>query len=223
MDFDHKLVLSSDDILEIDSIPKRLAVLGGGAVGVEFASVFRSYGERGHAHRDHAPAPSHRGRGCGQGARLKAFRRRKIECLLGSKVEKVDKTAHGVKILAVVADGKSQILEADVLLSAVGRRPLTDDVGLEKTLAKPDAKGFVQVDSMMRTKEPERLRHRGRRVRRRRWRTSRAPRASSRSSTSPERTRGRSTTTRFPPAPTHRRRWPASASRRRRRASAATT
>ncbi len=153
MDFDHKLILSSDDILEIGRIPKRLAVLGAGAVGVEFASVFRSYGSDVtliEVMPQLLPIEDH---DAGKEL-LKAFRRRKIDCLLSSKVEKVDKTDKGVKILVVVADGKSQVLEADALLSAVGRRPLTDDVGLEKTQAKPDAKGFIQVDSMMRTKEP---------------------------------------------------------------------
>jgi dihydrolipoamide dehydrogenase len=153
MDFDHKLILSSDDILEIGSIPKKLAVLGGGAVGVEFASVFRSYGSDVtliEVMPQLLPIEDH---DAGKEL-LKAFRRRKIECLLSSKVEKVEKTAQGVKVLVVVADGKPQILEADALLSAVGRRPLTDDAGLDKTQAKPDAKGFIQVDSMMRTKEP---------------------------------------------------------------------
>jgi dihydrolipoamide dehydrogenase len=150
MDFDHKLILSSDDILEIGSIPKKLAVLGGGAVGVEFASVFRSYGSDVtliEVMPQLLPIEDH---DAGKEL-LKAFRRRKIECLLSSKVEKVEKTAQGVKVLVVVADGKPQILEADALLSAVGRRPLTDDAGLDKTQAKPDAKGFIQVGDVVPT------------------------------------------------------------------------
>ncbi len=153
LDFDHEKVFSSDDILLIQKIPKRLAVLGGGAVGVEFASIFRSYGSevtiielmpRLLPIEDEDSSKE----------LLKAFRKRKIQCLLGMKLEKLEKTADGVRLLVVSADGKSQTVEADLLLSAVGRRPLTDDVGLGATQAKPDARGFLAVDSMMRTKEP---------------------------------------------------------------------
>jgi dihydrolipoamide dehydrogenase len=153
MDFDHKLILSSDDILEIGKIPKRLAVLGGGAVGVEFASVFRSYGSEVTLIEVMPQLLPIEDEDAGKEL-WKAFRRRKINCLLASKVEKVDKTDDGVKLLVVGAHGNSQTIEADVLLSAVGRRPLTEDVGLDKTQARPDIKGFLQVDSMMRTKEP---------------------------------------------------------------------
>ncbi len=153
MDFDHKLILSSDDILEIGKIPKRLAVLGGGAVGVEFASVFRSYGSEVTLIEVMPQLLPIEDDDAGKEL-WKAFRRRKINCLLASKIEKVDKRADGLELLVVGAHGNSQTIEADVLLSAVGRRPLTEDVGLEKTQARPDIKGFLQVDSMMRTKEP---------------------------------------------------------------------
>ncbi|MHB1847221.1 MAG: dihydrolipoyl dehydrogenase [Deltaproteobacteria bacterium] len=153
VDFDHERVYSSDDILLIQKVPKRLVVLGAGAVGVEFASIFRSYGSevtivevmpRLLPIEDEDSSKEI----------LKAFRRRKIECLLGAKLEKLEKTKEGVRLLVVGADGKSRTIEADLLLSAVGRRPLTDDVGLDQTQAKPDAKGFLAVDEMMRTKEP---------------------------------------------------------------------
>ncbi|MHB8417639.1 MAG: dihydrolipoyl dehydrogenase [Myxococcales bacterium] len=153
IDFDGKRVLSSDDILRIDRIPKRLAILGGGAVGVEFASVFRSFGSE-VTLIELLPQllpieDEDLGKELG-----KAFRRRKIACLVGSKVEKVTRTEAGVELLVVGADGKSQTVTADVVLSAVGRKPLTAEVGLEGTRAKPDARGFIAVDPMMRTQEP---------------------------------------------------------------------
>jgi len=153
IDFDGQRILSSDDILRIDRVPKRLAVLGAGAVGVEFASVFRSFGSEVtivEVMPNLLPVED-----ADLGKELqKAFRRRKIACLVGSKVEKVTKTGSGVELLVADADGKTQTVAADVLLSAVGRKPLTADVGLEGTKARPDARGFIAVDSMMRTQEP---------------------------------------------------------------------
>ena len=153
LEFDHERILSSDDILQIDRIPKRLAVVGGGAVGVEFASIFRSYGAEVTLIELMPQLLPIEDEDCGKEL-AKAFRRRKISCLLGSKVEKAERTKDGLRLLVVGADGKTQTIETDLLLSAVGRRPLTEDVGLEKTRAKPDARGFVQVDGQMRTQEP---------------------------------------------------------------------
>ena len=153
VDFDGKLVYSSDHILKIDRIPKRLAVLGGGAVGVEFASVFRSYGSEVTLIELMPTLIPLEDEDLGRQL-AKSFGRRKIEVLTGVKMEKLEKLANGVKLTVVSADGKTQSIEADLLLSAVGRRPVTDDVGLEKTAVKPDARGFIPVDGMMRTKEP---------------------------------------------------------------------
>ncbi len=153
MDFDGKLVLSSDHILNLDRIPKRLAVLGGGAVGVEFASVFRSYGSEVTVIEllpNLLPLEDE-----DLGKQLaRSFQRRKIGVLVASKLEKLEKLGNGVKLTVAGADGKTQIIEADLLLSAVGRRPITEDVGLDKTQIKPDARGFIAVDGMMRTTEP---------------------------------------------------------------------
>jgi len=153
MDFDGKLVLSSDHILSIDRIPKRLAVLGGGAVGVEFASVFRSYGSEVTVIEVLPNLLPLEDEDLGKQL-AKSFQRRKMGVLVASKLEKLDKLPNGVKLTVTSADGKTQTLEADVLLSAVGRRPITDDVGLDKTQVKADARGFIAVDGMMRTKEP---------------------------------------------------------------------
>jgi dihydrolipoamide dehydrogenase len=154
IDFDGKRILSSDHILKLPALPKRLAVLGAGAVGVEFASVFRSFGSEVTIIEilpqllpveDEDAAKE----------LLRAFKRRKISCLLGSKVEKVERSETGVKLEVAAGDGKRQQLEADLLLSAVGRRPVTEDVGLDKTQIKPDPRGFIPVDGLMRTQEPD--------------------------------------------------------------------
>ena len=153
IEFDGERILSSDDILRIPKIPKRLAILGAGAVGVEFASAFRSFGSEVTIVEVLPQLLPVEDEDCGKEL-VKAFRRRKIRALVGAKVEGVEKIESGVRLHVVGADGKTQVVEADVLLSAVGRRPLSGEVGFEGTAARPDAKGFVEVDARMRTKEP---------------------------------------------------------------------
>ena len=74
--------------------------------------------------------------------------------LTASKLEKLERVKDGVKLTVASVDGKTQVIEADFLLSAVGRRPLTEDVGLDKIGLKPDARGYLAVDGMMRTSVP---------------------------------------------------------------------
>jgi dihydrolipoamide dehydrogenase len=82
----------------------------------------------------------------------KQFKRRKIGLHLGAKVEKVEVTDKGVKVM-MQQGTETKTLEAEVLLSAVGRLPVTEDIGLEKTGIKPD-RGFIKTDEFMRTSEP---------------------------------------------------------------------
>lgn len=151
VEFDGKRVIHSDHALTLKEIPGSMIVLGAGAVGVEFASIYASFGSDVTV-VELLPRliPVEDG---ALGAELeKAFRKRGIKSHTGTRVEKVDSSEKGVKIVAS-KDGKSLELEAEVLLVAIGRRPLTEDLGLEGTGVKLDG-GFVDVDTMMRTGEP---------------------------------------------------------------------
>jgi dihydrolipoamide dehydrogenase len=149
--FDGVSIINSDDALSLAKVPTSMIVLGAGAVGVEFASIYASFGskvtvvellERLIPLEDAA-----------LGAELeKAFKKRGIAVHTATKVNKVEKHGGAVKVSAT-KDGKSVALEAEVLLVAVGRRPLTEDLGLEGTGVKLD-RGFVEIDAMMRTGEP---------------------------------------------------------------------
>lgn len=150
IEFDGKRVISSDDALGMTEVPGSLIVLGAGAVGVEFASIYRSFGAEvtlvellPHL----LPLEDE-----ALGAELeKAFRKRGIECHTATRVEKVEPLASGVRVSAT-RDGEAVSMEADVLLVAVGRRPVTENLGLEETAVQVE-RGFVEVDSMMRTGE----------------------------------------------------------------------
>jgi dihydrolipoamide dehydrogenase len=82
----------------------------------------------------------------------KHFRRRKIDVHTGAKVEKVENTDTGVRVTMTVGS-ETRTLEAEILLSAVGRSPVTEDIGLQLTGIKPE-RGYIKTDAMMRTTEP---------------------------------------------------------------------
>lgn len=148
---DHQRVLNSDSILDLPSIPKSIIVLGAGAVGCEFASVFNHVGSQ-VTLVEYLPRMLPIEDEESSKEIEKAFKKRKIALELGAKVETVEVTGSGVKVTMDVG-GTKKTLEAELLLSAVGRAPVTEGIGLENTNIKTD-RGFIPVDGMMRTTEP---------------------------------------------------------------------
>ncbi|HZC66790.1 MAG TPA: FAD-dependent oxidoreductase, partial [Candidatus Dormibacteraeota bacterium] len=148
---DHKNILTNRSILELPAIPKTLIVVGAGAVGVEFASIYNSFGTQVtilEALDRVVPVED-----AEISAELeKTFRKRNIQIFTGSKVESVKNDAKGVTVTFKDKDGKAQTLQAEKLLLAVGRKPMTENCGLEKSKAVID-RGFVQVGPTMETAE----------------------------------------------------------------------
>jgi len=148
---DHKTILTNRSILELPSIPRTLIVVGAGAVGVEFASIYNSFGTEVtilEALPRVVPVEDEE-----ISAELdKAFRKKNIQIHISSKVESVKKDAKGVTVAFTDKDGKKQTLQAEKLLLAVGRKPMTENCGLEKSKAKMD-RGFVLVGPYMETEE----------------------------------------------------------------------
>lgn len=144
-------VLTNIEILELDAVPKSLVIVGSGAVGVEFASIFKSFGTE-VTILEMLPrmVPLEDEEVSKELARV--YRKRGINFHLNAKVEKVEKTKAGVSI-AFTADGKQQKLEAEKILIAIGRKPYTDGVGLERTKIQTE-RGFVKTDEWMQTAEP---------------------------------------------------------------------
>src|SRR5580700_3026876 len=132
--------------------PKSLIVIGAGAVGVEFASIFRSFGAE-VTILEFLPrlVPVEDEEISKELARV--FRKRGIETNTGAKVEKVERTADGVRVSYTDANGNAQTKEAEKVLVAVGRGPLTKDIGLEKTKVELE-RGSVKVNETQETAEP---------------------------------------------------------------------
>ncbi|HEX8440763.1 dihydrolipoyl dehydrogenase [Archangium sp.] len=148
---DHKRILNSDSILTIDRIPKSLIVIGAGAVGCEFASVFNHMGSQVSIVEYLPNLLPIEDIDCSKELE-KHFKKRKIDLHTGAKVEKVENTATGVKLTMTVGT-ETRTIEAELVLSAVGRAAVSEDIGLDKTSIKAE-RGFIKTDAMMRTTEP---------------------------------------------------------------------
>lgn len=144
-------VVSSDHILELKEVPKSLIVLGAGAVGVEFASVYSRFGAdttivelmpRLVPLEDEEVSKELE----------KSFRKRGIKSQVDTKLEKLEKAESGVVVSGKTSKGEAVQLEAEMILVAVGRMPYTEGLGLEGTKIKVE-KGFVQIDEYQQTGE----------------------------------------------------------------------
>jgi len=144
-------VLTNIEILKLGKVPKSLVVVGAGAVGVEFASIFRSFDcEVTILEMLPRMVPLEDEEVSKELARV--YRKRGITTHTGAKVEKVEKSKTGVAVTFSV-QGKQQKIEAEKILIAIGRKPLTDNVGLEKTKIQSE-RGFVKTNEWMQTAEP---------------------------------------------------------------------
>lgn len=148
---DGKHILTSDHLLEIQQVPARLAVLGAGAVGVEFASAFARFGSKTTLiemlprvlpiEDEEVSAEVER-----------SFKKQGIEVRTNATLKSAA-VAGGAVQLAVERSGKEEALEVDVLLVAVGRAPNSERCGLEETGVKLE-RGYVAVDPYMQSSLP---------------------------------------------------------------------
>ncbi len=146
---DHTRIITSDEAIHLGEVPKSIAILGSGAVGVEFASIFNRFGSkvtiiellpRLVPVEDEAVSAELQ----------RTFRKQGITVMTGTKVSKAEVKGSTVTLSAELPGGKSETIEADYLLVATGRGPVTEGLGIEK-LGVELFKGYVKVDSLFRT------------------------------------------------------------------------
>ncbi|HJW99328.1 MAG TPA: dihydrolipoyl dehydrogenase [Terriglobales bacterium] len=145
-------VLTNIEILSLNTIPKSLIIIGSGAVGVEFASIYKSYGTDVNVIEALPRLVPVEDEDVSKEL-LRVYKKRGIGCHLGAKVDKVEKTKDGASVAFTTADGKQQKLEAEKVLIAIGRAPQTEDIGLDKTKIKAE-RGFIPTNEWMQTAEP---------------------------------------------------------------------
>ena len=151
-EMDGKIVLSNREALQLPRVPRNLVIVGAGAVGLEFASIFRSFGSEVTLLEmlpRIAPLEDEE-----ISAELeKIFRKRGIRIFTEARVESVKKDAASAAVTFRDKAGRAQTATAEYVLVAVGRAPKTENLGLEKTRAKME-RGFVHVGPHMETAEP---------------------------------------------------------------------
>jgi len=148
---DGKRILTSDHLLEIDHVPQSMIVLGAGAVGVELACIMQSFGCKVTLVELLASVLPLEDPDCGEEV-ARALKRQGMVVRAGCKARQVTETADGVRcVLEPVDGGAVEEVEAECLLLAVGRRPVTKDLGLEAVDVVQDKRGFIQTDGFMET------------------------------------------------------------------------
>jgi len=150
---DGKSVVNSDHILELQKVPKSLIVMGSGAVGSEFASVYSRFGcDTTLVELLDRIVPLEDADCSKELAR--AFKKQGMKVETGLKLDKLEKTKSGVKVSGKNAKGDTVMLEAEMLLVAVGRMAYLEGLGLEKTKVKVSDRGTVEVNEYCETAEP---------------------------------------------------------------------
>ena len=152
VEIDRQRIITSDEAVNLKEIPKSIAIMGSGAVGVEFASIFRRFGSdvtiiellpRIVPVEDEAVSAE----------LARSFKKQGIKVLAGTKVTKAAPRASSVDIEAQTPDGKTEKIAADYLLVATGRGPVTGGLGAEDAGIRME-RGYVHVDSEYRTSVP---------------------------------------------------------------------
>jgi dihydrolipoamide dehydrogenase len=149
---DANQILTNIEILDLPAIPKSLGIIGAGAVGVEFASIFNRFGTKVTILEMLPRLVPVEDEEISKELE-KHFKKTGIRIETGAKAENIRKDANGVSLTATLANGNKEEMQFEKLLVAVGRRPNTDNIGLENTKAQLD-RGFVVVDGQQRTGEP---------------------------------------------------------------------
>lgn len=153
MPFDHDWIIDSTDALALQQVPKHLVLIGGGVIGLELGVMYAKLGAKVSvidllpqllAGVDTEIADTLR----------RALKRRQIDLYLGSRTTAVDKRNGQGSITLTTPDGPKTLEPVDKVLVAVGRRPNSQNLGLEAIGVKLDAKGFIQVDKQLRTSVP---------------------------------------------------------------------
>jgi len=149
---DPERILTNIEILDIESIPKSLIVIGSGAVGSEFASMFQRFGTQ-VTLLEMLPriVPLEDEEISKELER--SFKKSGIRVETGARAENIRRCDGGIQVSVTLSNGKQEELQAEKVLIGVGRKPVTDNLGLETTAVETE-RGFIKVDEYQRTAEP---------------------------------------------------------------------
>jgi dihydrolipoamide dehydrogenase len=149
---DPEFILTNIEILNLAAVPKSLAIIGAGAVGVEFASIFKRFGTDVTVIEMLPRVVPVEDEDISKELE-RNFKKQKIRVETGARAENIQKTGKGVKLTLTTKDGKQEVLETEKVLIAVGRKPNSECIGLENTKVETD-RGFIKVNQFQQTAEP---------------------------------------------------------------------
>ncbi len=149
---DRERIITSDQAVALSRVPESIAIVGGGAVGVEFASIFHRFGSR-VTLIEVLPAIVANEDAAVSAELTKAFRKRGIDVRTSTKVTRADATGNGVAIDIENGDGRTESIVVEKLLVAAGRAPVTSGLGAEEAGLALD-RGYILVDDLYRTNMP---------------------------------------------------------------------
>jgi len=155
INIDEKKIISSTGALSLEAVPKRLLVIGGGVIGLELGSVWRRLGsevtvvefmENICAGADKEVATKFK----------QILEKQQMKFLMKTKVTKITENSNGILQVEVesVATSEKSVLEAEVVLVSVGRRPYTDGLGLDKVGVVVDKRGVIEINDHFQTNVP---------------------------------------------------------------------
>ena len=151
---DNKYVYTSDTLLHADVLPQHLLIIGSGAIGLEFATMYAGFGSKVtilEAGKRFLPKADREIAEYMQ----ESLKRKNIEIRLNARVQSLHDTADGITAAYTDAsDGTPYFLEGDALLIATGRKPMIDDLHLEKARVQINAQGAIVVNEQLRTTVP---------------------------------------------------------------------
>jgi glutathione reductase (NADPH) len=146
----HEHAIGSNEAFFLKQLPKRVLVVGGGYIAVEFASIFNGLGAQ--------TSLLYRGelflRGFDKAVRLhvqEELIKRGLDLQFNSDIQRIDKQADGSLRATLIDD---RVLEVDCIFYATGRKPMLENLGLENTQVELDERGYIQVDEQYQTREP---------------------------------------------------------------------
>ncbi len=148
---DEQRIWSSDTAVFPKAAPESLAIVGAGAIGMEFADIYNAFGTKVTIIEALPQVLPLEDKDAGQ-ALEKIYRKRGIEVFTGAVLEKASTTKDGVT-LSVKAGGEDRTIKAERVLMAVGRAPIVEDIGLDRAGVQVD-RGFVKVDDRLQTTAP---------------------------------------------------------------------
>ncbi len=149
---DHISYLTNSSMMDIDFLPPHLIILGGSYIGLEFGQVYRRFGSEVTV-IELGPRLISREDEDVSRAVAEFFKEEGIDVRVGSKVIGVEKQGNSIAVKIESAGRVSQVVGTHLLV-AIGRRPNTDDLGLDKAGVATDARGYIQVDDQLRTSVP---------------------------------------------------------------------